>query len=234
MHKKSTIKPAQSLSSAMKNIYLLPGLGADERLFQNWDIPNASLYPIRYTIHESKDSLKTYAQKLLPQIKHERPILIGHSLGGILAQEIAALISVEKTIVFCSIKTVRELPPHLLRYKRFPYYKLLPAKWLNQVIPIAEQRWGGTSKGSLLYWQMLKANKPEFLKWAFDKVIHWKRQEVVNNLIHIQGTREDIFPIQYLENPFIEVDYLGHFPYACAGQLCELMEKLIKLNETKT
>lgn len=214
-----------------KNIYLLPGLGADERLFKNWDIPNAKLHPIHYTPHEPKDSLKTYAQKLLPQIKQEQPILVGHSLGGILSQEIAELIPIEKVIIFCSIKTARELPPHMLRHKRFPYYKMLPARWLNQVIPVAEQRLGGTSEGSKLYWQMLKANEPQFLKWAFGKVVNWKRQEAVNNLVHLQGTREDIFPIRYLEQPFIEVDNLHHYPYGCEEQLCKLVNKFIEVND---
>ena len=40
----------------------------------------------------------------------------------------------------------------------------------------------------------------EFNEWAVDQVINWKNEEVPNNLTHIHGTRDRIFPHFYIKD----------------------------------
>jgi len=208
-----------------KNIYLLPGLGADERLFQNWEIANSSLHPIRYNLAKKRESLQSYAKRLLPQIEHENPVLVGHSLGGVLAQEIAEYIAVDKIFIIGSMKTAKEKPPLIKRNQRFPIYKALHSSGLKYVIPALEKQGLNRFESERLYWTMLRESNTEFLKWGFAKVVHWKRKEAQPNVIHIQGDHDEIFPKEYLEEPYIVVEDLRHFPYKRSLEICRIIEE---------
>lgn len=208
-----------------KNIYLIPGLGADERLFQKWEIANSSLHSIRYILPKKRESLQSYAKRLLPQIKHENPVLVGHSLGGVLSQEIAEYIPTEKIFIIGSMKTAYEKPPLIKRNQRFPIYKFLHSSGLKYVIPALEKQGLSRFESERLYWTMLRESNTEFLKWGFAKVVHWKRKEAHPNLIHIQGDNDEIFPKEYLQEPFIVVEDLRHFPYKRSPEICRIIEK---------
>jgi esterase/lipase len=80
-------------------IYILSGLGADERVFKKLDFTN---YQVTFIQWEQTIglSLKEYATLQLKQIKEPNPILIGLSFGGIIAIEIAQQISVKKLYLF--------------------------------------------------------------------------------------------------------------------------------------
>lgn len=88
----------------MQQIYCIPGLGADHRLFSKLKL-EAELIPVEYITAESDDTAQSYAAKLLTQIKEENPILMGVSLGGILAIEISKLIPVKKLILISTVKS---------------------------------------------------------------------------------------------------------------------------------
>ena len=209
------------------NIYLLPGLGADERLFQHWQIADANLHPIRYLNPKSKESLEAYVWRLTKQIEHENPILLGHSLGGILAQEMGEFIEAEKVIILGSIKTKYERPPFFKKYKRFPLHRFFSHDHLNFVIPKLEQHLKKKAESSQLYWSMLNDTDNSFLQWGFDKVVQWERAESLGNLFHIQGTEDKIFPIKHLHPPFYQIQNLIHFPYGKEAEICALIEKIL-------
>ena len=75
------------------------------------------------------ENIQAYCKRLIDQkIKHENPILIGVSLGGILVQEIAEQILVSKIIIVSSIKTNKEMPLRMRWAKKTKLYKLLPTR----------------------------------------------------------------------------------------------------------
>ena len=65
---------------------------------------------LEWFIPLDKESLEDYALRMTKNIKHENPVLIGVSFGGILVQEIAKLIKVRKTIIISSVKSNKEFP----------------------------------------------------------------------------------------------------------------------------
>ncbi|UPT65966.1 MAG: alpha/beta hydrolase [Sphingobacteriales bacterium JAD_PAG50586_3] len=94
----------------MQTIYCIPGLGIDERLFKRTEIPGYTLKYITWIMPDKGDTMKSYAQKLLTQIPEQNPIIIGVSLGGMLATEIADLIPTQKLILISSAKCTKEVP----------------------------------------------------------------------------------------------------------------------------
>ncbi len=92
------------MSNKKPHIYLISGLGADYRVFQKIDLEANSYTHIKWDKPKSQNqSIIDYTKGLLAQIKHENPILIGVSFGGMIAIEIAKLIPVRKIIIISSV-----------------------------------------------------------------------------------------------------------------------------------
>src|SRR5688572_22332577 len=96
----------------MKKIFLLSGLGADKRVFDFLDLSEYSVHHVTWNKPLVGESMASYAERLLPQISENRPILIGVSFGGMIALEIAKLISVEKVILISSAKSSDAIPSY--------------------------------------------------------------------------------------------------------------------------
>ena len=96
---------------------MLSGLGADKRVFDFLDLSDYSIYHITWIIPLPRESMAEYAFRLLPQITSDNPVLIGVSFGGMIALEIAKLISVEKVILISSATSPNAIPS---------YFKLIP------------------------------------------------------------------------------------------------------------
>ena len=83
----------------MREIYLLSGLGADERVFDFLDLSQYKVNYIRWIIPLKNELITDYASRLCTQIHSARPLLIGVSFGGMIAIEIGKLIPTEKIIL---------------------------------------------------------------------------------------------------------------------------------------
>lgn len=185
-----------------KTVYLIPGVGANDKVFQELELPGYELVHIKWPKHKRGEPIEQYVKKLLPQIKKDtQPVLIGLSFGGIVAVELAKLIDPYKTIIISSIKTYHERPLKVLFLNSLKFHRLLPGKlvvqfrfWLNWLL-------GKLSREELdLVELMIQEADIEFNEWAVDQVIHWRNEEIIDNLVHIHGTRDRIFPNFYIKD----------------------------------
>ena len=83
----------------MKKLYFFSGLGADYRAFQKLDLSGFKVVHIDWIPTIKKESIASYATRLLDQIECEKPLLIGLSFGGIIAVEVAKQMETEKVIL---------------------------------------------------------------------------------------------------------------------------------------
>src|SRR5579862_4299942 len=185
-----------------KTIYLIPGVGANDRIFRNIELPGYDIVHIKWPKHKKQETLQAYVRKLLPQIKKDtEPILIGLSFGGIVAVELAKLIEPEKVILISSIKTYHERPLKMLFMNSLKFHRLLPGKLVVQFRFWMNWLFGKLSKED---WELIDLMTQEadieFNEWAVDQLIHWKNEEVIPNLVHIHGTRDRIFPSFYIKD----------------------------------
>jgi len=71
-------------------VWVLPGLGADSRIFRNLEFPWSATF-LEWTLPEVGESLSSYADRLLaPHDIQEHDLLFGYSFGGIVAQDWAS------------------------------------------------------------------------------------------------------------------------------------------------
>ena len=73
------------------NIYLFPGIGADERLFKPISIDHGNLHYIRWKHVPGARTMRDYAEHMCASITTENNIYLGSSLGGMMAREMASV-----------------------------------------------------------------------------------------------------------------------------------------------
>ena len=177
--------------------YLISGIGADYRLFTHITLPEG--YETAY-IHwiqpQKEETLRAYARRLASQIDHSEPfVLIGFSLGGIMAVEIAKAFPSVCTIIISSVPLSTDLPP---------YYTLAPRLQLTKIASPTLMKLLTSVKHLLTLrsrddWKIMReviwSGDDQFIAWAMDAVLKWENSVVPQPLYHIHGTRDEIFPI---------------------------------------
>lgn len=184
-------------------VYFMPGLAANPLIFERIKLDETlfDVYYLEWEIPEKEESLEDYAKRLVLKIKEENPVLIGVSFGGILVQEMVKHISVRKLIIISSIKTSLELPKRLLFIKKTKLYKLVPISLLLGFVKLVQLISGEKTKHKMqLYEKFLSVRDVRYLKWAFEKVLLWNCPVANEKVIHIHGSRDEVFPVKNIKN----------------------------------
>jgi pimeloyl-ACP methyl ester carboxylesterase len=187
-------------------VYLIPGQGADYRLFSELDIGDKyDTINISLSTPPKKCDLKNYAKLLLKQIDTTEPfILVGVSIGGMIATEMSELTKPLQTIIISSAKCRQELP------HRYRFMKIIP---LNQIVPAWLYKAGAQiaqpliepdrKHGKPIFKAMLKAKDPKFLKHTAKIIINWNRDTYKENIIHIHGDNDHTLPLRKVKANYI-------------------------------
>lgn len=179
----------------------MPGLAASPAIFERIKLDESvfETYLLEWEIPKPKESLSDYAIRIAQNIKHENPILIGVSFGGILVQEISRHIKAKKVIIISSVRSNAEFPRRMKIGKTTKAYKLIPMKLILNIENLAKYSFGEkVNKRIKLYEKFLAVRDLNYLQWAVESVILWDRNTVDDNVIHIHGDQDDVFPIKYI------------------------------------
>lgn len=184
-------------------VYLMPGLAASTTIFERIALPEEmfEIVLLEWEIPLNNESLTDYAKRIADKIKHPNPVLIGVSFGGILVQEMAKYIETRKIIIISSVKSNVEFPIRMKIAKTTKAYKLIPMKLIANIESLAKFSFGEKVNQRLkLYEKFLSVRDIRYLNWAVEQVILWNRTVVDENVIHIHGDMDDVFPVKYIKN----------------------------------
>ncbi|HKR07506.1 MAG TPA: alpha/beta hydrolase [Bacteroidia bacterium] len=188
----------------MKHVVFIPGLGADERIFSFINLKDCNKQFIKWVIPEKNESFQTYLLKIKEQIVIKQPpVIIGVSLGGIIAMELRDLIPVEKTIIISSVKTKKEMPAFFNWIRITGINKIMSPSLLKKSAVLIKPLITDTSneKAMHLFKTMLHDADNDFIKRAIKFVLQWKRMSYnKENLIHIHGTKDLVFPLKNIRH----------------------------------
>ncbi|WP_317128795.1 alpha/beta hydrolase [Mesohalobacter halotolerans] len=190
-------------------VYMMPGMAANPSIFEHIKLDNSRFdtHWLSWQIPIEGESIQDYAQRMLSHIKHEKPILIGVSFGGVLVQEIAKLIEVERLIIISSVKQSLEIPKHMKLARETGVYKYLPFGLLNYINEIEKLPVGNIIRKRLkLYKQYLSVNDKVYLDWAVKEMVCWNQNEPMENVIHIHGDMDKVFSIKNIKQCIIVKD----------------------------
>lgn len=189
----------------MTRVFLIPGMGADSRIYQNFKLDDYDVTAIDWVEPEQTDTLKSYAQKLILQYDiSPLSIVIGNSLGGMLAIEIAKIIPIKKTILISSIKSVDEAPAYFSLFKALPIYKLIPGKLMTSMGFLIRLAFGKMNEeDQRLFMDMLKRTSPVFLKWSMGAVLKWDNKIIPQNVFVVTGDKDKVFDHRRIKDAII-------------------------------
>ncbi len=175
------------------NVYFISGLGADESAFDRIKLPEGfEAIHLNWIPPLENESMNAYAQRMSTRINtNEDFILVGLSMGGMIACEMNKFIHPKKTILISSAATRKELPhwirlagklkmhrmvPFVINKERnFVLAKILGAKTREEVEKVAKMR---------------KATPKDFSVWAIREIISWSNDQEPENFIHLHGTSD--------------------------------------------
>lgn len=210
--------------------YLIPGLGADERVFQRLQpLLQGSTCLLPWLRPEPAETLPHYAARMAAAIPESAEgLLVGVSFGGVVALEINRLRPRLRTVLISSIPDASCLPPLLRVVRASGLYRVFPPQWLK-LFPRAGQWYFGVQNGAeyQLFKQILQDMEPVYTRWAVASLLQWDSTSVGRS-IQILGTHDRVFP----PGP-TPVEYLipggGHFMVLShAPEISRILNKLAK------
>lgn len=181
----------------------MPGLAASPAIFERIVLPyeNFEMFYLEWEIPLENESLSEYAKRISEKITHQNPVLIGVSFGGILVQEMAKFVSVKKVIIISSVRSNAEFPKRMKVAKATKMYKLFPSNLADKIEGLARFSLGERIDQRLkLYEKFLAVRDNRYLEWAIRQVILWERTAIDENVIHIHGSADEVFPMKYIKN----------------------------------
>jgi pimeloyl-ACP methyl ester carboxylesterase len=187
-------------------VYMMPGLAASSSIFERIVLADDIFETVllEWEIPLDKETLPEYAKRIAQKIQHPNPVLIGVSFGGILVQEMAQFIQARKVIIISSVKTNLEFPRRMKVAKNTKAYKLIPTNLVANVESLAKFSFGSKIDQRLkLYEKFLRVRDKRYLDWAIEQIILWDRTVADENVVHIQGEEDDVFPIKNIKNCFV-------------------------------
>lgn len=178
--------------------YCISGLGADERIFCNLHFPEA-LEPVylKWIKPKPNETLEQYAMRLSEKIEGDEPfVLIGLSLGGMLAVEISKKKHPLATILISSAATSKELPGLYRWAGQVGLHKLLPAGLYKTASFMKRYFTTESTDSKKLVQQLIREADPAFIRWGVNAIVQWKNDEVPERVYRIHGTRDEILPLK--------------------------------------
>lgn len=181
-------------------ILLIPGMGADHRLFDGIVLPGHDVVHADWIPHRPEDDLSAYAARFAAH--HgvtSDDTLIGVSMGGIVAGTIAQAITPRRLIRISTGTHISQLSPLISAFGR-----------LGSISPFEVARWlphGLMPTHRKLALEMFEAQDMAFIRWACGAIMRWPGVPRPSGSVTIHGTADRVFPIR--RQPHVDVAIQG-------------------------
>lgn len=179
--------------------YFISGLGADRRVFKNIILPEGfeTVY-LDWIFPLQNESLKEYALRLARKIDKNTPfVLIGLSLGGMIASQISLQFKPRLTILISSVPVASDLPPYYHWARGLRLHHLIPPQLIKSAFLLKRIFTTETPDDKLTLVEMIKDMDVKFVRWAMNSIPQWKNDKLPLPYIHIHGTDDRILPLRF-------------------------------------
>ena len=182
---------------------MMPGMAANPSIFEFIELPknDYTIHYLEWQLPAARETIQDYAFRMTQFITHDDIVLLGVSFGGVLVQEMAKHIKVRKLIIVSSVKSKHELPRRMKLSRKLKLYKILPTRLVEDIDTLAKYAFGKSIKDRVaLYQKYLSMSDRHYLSWAVEQMVCWDQEEAPNDIIHIHGDADGVFPIRYIKN----------------------------------
>lgn len=188
----------------MKKVYILSGLGADERVFRYLDFKDLDVTFVQWIKPLANETITHYTKRISAQIQSKNPILIGLSFGGIIATELAKTITVQQLILISSLKTRTEIPFVYRLAGQLRLHRLIPYSFLKKDHALNRWLFGVIRKNDKdLFKRVLADTDIDFLRWAINIIVTWKNTFYILNYSIFTELKINCFPLKMQKKPLL-------------------------------
>ncbi len=214
-----------------KIIYLIPGQGADGRLFKNIQIDGYETAIVEYLLPEKGETMAEYARRISAQIDSTRPYsFVGVSLGGMIAVEMTKYMNPEECIIIASAKSKEDIPKRYQFFRKyFPLYRILSGRFFKLSTRLAQPLFEPlTKENQALFRDMLKRKDPKFMKRIVRCIVEWENETYREDIIHIHGAHDHTLPVKSANPTIILTEGTHMMTLSMGEEIAELLNEYIK------
>ncbi|MBG6130530.1 esterase/lipase [Aquimarina sp. EL_43] len=190
------------MSQEVSHVYFVPGMAADVSIFEYIKLPKDKFVTqtLPWKIPNKNESIEDYAKRMCEEIEHKNCILIGVSFGGVMVQEMSKYLILKKLVIISSVKNKFELPTRIKIARKTKAYKLLPTAIVSKIDNWEKLAFGDfAKKRAAMYQKYLSINDKRYLDWAIENMVCWDQEKTPDNLVHIHGDKDIVFPISNIK-----------------------------------
>lgn len=193
-------------------IFLLPGLGLDERLYAMQRVEFPNLRVPAWLAPQFRENLADYARRMAAAIDPGRPCFVGGmSFGGMVALEMSRHLDCRGCFLISSIRSSAELP----FWAKFlgPWAWVLPPR--SDLIAAASATVVQWTLGRFFppSWKQfcthLRKTRAPMMPWACRAAVGWKPGPVRCPVFQIHGDRDSVLPHRHT-HPDLVISRGGH------------------------
>lgn len=192
-------------------VYFISGMAADRRVFKHILLPEGfeAVY-LDWITPLGNELLSDYALRLASGIDIDEPFaLVGLSMGGMIASEIARQYDPVATILISSVPVSSQLPTHFKWARALQLHKFVPIRVVQSASILKRLFTAETPEDKDMLREMIIDSDMDFIRWAMNAVLKWKNEKQPSSYIHIHGTRDEVLPIRFT-NPTHIIPRAGH------------------------
>jgi pimeloyl-ACP methyl ester carboxylesterase len=178
-------------------VYGISGLGADGRVFSILNqYLRTPIIHIPWIKPVEKETLEEYSIRLTKEIvPSENMVLIGVSLGGMVAVEISKHLKFGKVIIISSVGEAGELPKTVTGLVMAKLLGLIPTHLIIPPVFLISWFFGVKNKNNKqLLSEIIADTDRGFAKWAINQIPRWNNKILPSNLIRIHGDNDKVLP----------------------------------------
>ena len=183
------------MESVAPVFYLIPGLGADERVFQYLRL-RGEVHILRWLPPRTPtEPLPHYAARLAAAIPINQACwLVGVSFGGVLALEVGRLRPMSWVVLISGFAGPHELPWAGCLVRATGLFRLVPPQLLPRLPRVAKWLFGiENERDYQLLKDILNDTNPEFTRWAIAQLLQWSGSPTTS-ATRIHGTTDRLLP----------------------------------------
>lgn len=179
-------------------VYLLPGIGCDPRLYDRIDLAGFDVVKLSWPDFPPGCTLASIARAMSRAVRVSGPhILVGVSMGGMVAQELAAITRPEKVVLISSWTGPQEWSLLARAGSAFQLYRSIThfTMWATWPVKrILGQRDRATDR---LLWEMACRETARKIRIGTGAILRWKGSPWKGPLVRIHGDNDSVVPMRF-------------------------------------
>lgn len=210
-NKRPLVEGIAAMASTI-HYYLIPGMGADKRLFQHFHLPNGTVHHLDWVPHGDSRNLREYASIMAECIQTDRNILVGSSMGGMVTVEIAKQIKPLGAVLVSAPAGRHQFPRSLKSLNALKLHRALNARQVMRISRLCDLFMGfKTPEQRAMFYDMLEGNGPEFLHFSVGAVLEWQNTLPPDvPYLQILGSQDKLFNAKKIPTAHV-IEGSGHF-----------------------